>query len=213
MFDYDAHVKLTVQVRLLPDPAQETALRATLDLTNQTANLVSDVAWQRSVFRNFDLRKITYGQVRAKGLSAQPAQHVIKKVADAYKTDRRTKRTFRADAAQPYDDRCLSWQPDQHTVSIWTIAGRLKGLRFTLGEHQQALLAHRKGESDLLCRDGKWYLYATCEAPEAPQTSPAGFLGADLGIEVLTSFCARLDGRRFARNRAERALRYAERST
>ncbi len=182
MFDYDARVKLNVQVRLLPDPAQEAALRATLDLANQAANLVSEVAWQRGVFRNFDLRKITYGRVRAKGLSAQPAQHVIKKVADAYTLDRRTKRTFRADAAQPYDDRCLSWQPDQHTVSIWTIAGRLKGLRFTLGEHQQALLAHRKGESDLLCRDGKWYLYATCEVPEAPQTSPAGFLGADLGI-------------------------------
>src|SRR6266511_1368731 len=175
-------VKLTVQVRLLPDPAQETALRATLDLANQAANLVSEVAWQRGVFRNFDLRKITYAQVRAKGLSAQPAQHVIKKVADAYKADLRTRRTFRADAAQPYDDRCLSWQPDQGTVSIWTTAGRLKGLRFTVGEHQKALLAHRRGESDLLCRDGKWYLYSTCEASEASQTSPAGFLGIDLGI-------------------------------
>src|SRR6266536_6525527 len=175
-------VKLTVQVRLLPDPAQETALRATLDLANQAANLVSDVAWQRSVFRNFDLRKITYGQVRANGLSAQPAQHVIKKVADAYKTDRRTKRTFRADAAQPYDDRCLSWQPDQHTVSIWTVAGRLKGLRFTLGEHQAGLLAYRKGESDLLCRDGKWYLHATCEVSEGEPTCPSGWLGVDLGI-------------------------------
>jgi putative transposase len=71
--------------------------------------------------------------VRALGLSAQPAVRVIKKVADAYKTDRRTRRSFRPDGAQPYDDRCLSWQPEQHTVSVWTVAGRLKGVRFTLG--------------------------------------------------------------------------------
>ena len=82
-----------------------------------------------------------YGQLRALGLSAQPAVRVIKKVADAYKLDRRTKRTFRADAAQPYDDRCLSWQPDQQTVSIWTVAGRLKGIRFAVGEQQRKLLA------------------------------------------------------------------------
>ena len=171
-----------VQVRLLPDTAQQAALRATLDLTNQAADLVSEVGWKRGVFRNYDLRRITYGRVRALGLSAQPAQHVIKKVADAYKLDWRTKRTFRPDAAQPYDDRCLSWQVEAGTVSIWTVAGRLKGIRFITGEHQQALLAYRKGESDLLCRDGKWYLYATCEVPEAPQITPAGFLGVDLGI-------------------------------
>jgi putative transposase len=175
-------VKLTVQVRLLPDTVQEAALRATLNLANQAANFVSEVAWQRGTFRCFDLQRITYDQVRALGLSAQPALHVIKKVAHAYTLDRRTKRTFRRDGGQPCDDRCLSWQPDQGTVSIWTVAGRLKGVRFTVGEHQKALLAYRKGESDLLCRNGKWYLYATCEVPEAPQAAPAGFLGVDLGI-------------------------------
>jgi putative transposase len=39
------------------------------------------------------------------------------------------------------------------------------------------------GETDLICRDGKWFLYATVEAPEAPLTDPAnGFLGVDMGI-------------------------------
>jgi len=188
-------VKLTVQVRLLPDAAQQAALRATLDLANQAANLVSEIAWQRGAFRCFDLQRITYGQVRAMGLSAQPAVRVIKKVADAYKIDRRTKRTFRADAAQPYDDRCLSWQLEQATVSIWTVAGRLKGVRFTFGDYQAGLLAYRKGESDLVRRDGKWYLYATCEVPEAPQASLAGFLGVDLGI---VNIATTSDGERHA---------------
>jgi hypothetical protein len=38
-------MKLAVQVRLLPDNAQEAALRATLQLAGQAANLVSEVAW------------------------------------------------------------------------------------------------------------------------------------------------------------------------
>jgi IS605 OrfB family transposase len=44
-----------------------------LNLANQAANFVSEVAWQRGAFRCFDLQRITYGQVRALGLSAQPA--------------------------------------------------------------------------------------------------------------------------------------------
>lgn len=91
------------------------------------------------------------------------------------------KRTLRRDGAQPFDDRCLSWQPDHGTVSIWTVAGRLKGVQFAAAEHQKALLAHRKGESDLLRRKGRRYLHATCEIPEAPQADPIGFLGVDLG--------------------------------
>jgi IS605 OrfB family transposase len=39
------------------------------------------------------------------------------------------------------------------------------------------------GETDLICRDGKWFLHATIEAPEAPQTDPVnGFLGVDMGV-------------------------------
>lgn len=147
------------------------------------------------MFGTYALRRHTYAQVKALGLSAQPAQHVIKKVADAYKLDRRTHRMFRPDAAQPFDDRCLSWQPDQGTVSIWTTAGRLKGIRFACGDHQQAMLAHRKGESDLVYRDGKWFLYATCEVAEAPPIQPSGFLGVDLGI---VNIATTSDGHRHA---------------
>ena len=97
---------------------------------------------------------------------------------------------FRADAAQPFDARCLSWQirdtvgSREATVSIWTTAGRCKGIRFFAAPRDLVLLRTRAiGETDLICRDGKWYLYATVEAPEAPLLQPVnGFLGVDLGI-------------------------------
>jgi transposase len=60
----------------------------------------------------------------------------------------------------------------------------VKGVAFTASPEQLARLAlYREGESDLIARDGMWFLNATCEVPEAElNTAPAGFLGIDLGI-------------------------------
>nr|WP_308404175.1 hypothetical protein [Streptomyces sp. ATCC 21386] len=57
-------------------------------------------------------------------------------------------------------------------------------MAFTVSPEQLARLAlYRKGESDLLYRDGMSFLNATCEIPEAePNADPDGFLGIDLGI-------------------------------
>jgi putative transposase len=166
-------------------------------------NLVSAVAFDRRVFREYALRKHVYGDLKARGLGAQAAQHVIKKTCHAYQTlqaniragnlgnpgsKRRVKAAskpiwFRSDGAQPYDDRCLSWQLDTRTVSIWTTAGRLRGVRFACSADALATLAlYRRGESDLVHRDGRWFLLATCDVPAARQYEPDGFLGIDLGI-------------------------------
>ncbi|MEU6721420.1 transposase [Nonomuraea sp. NPDC046802] len=197
-------MKLVVQLKLLPTPEQAAALEATLHAVNTAANLVSAIAFDQRCFRTYDLRKHTYHRIKAEnGLAAQAAQHVIKKVADAYRTlhanlkagnlgapgsKRRTRAeskpiTFRPDAAQPYDDRCLSWQMRERTVSIWTTRGRLKNVAFTGSPQQlETLAACPRGESDLVHRDGGWYLYATCEVGDVPVTEPDGFLGVDLGI-------------------------------
>ncbi|MFZ3497542.1 RNA-guided endonuclease InsQ/TnpB family protein [Streptomyces sp. 5.8] len=137
------------------------------------------------------------------GLGAQAAQHAIRKAADACTTlqakpqarrpggsiSRRRPAgnkppSFRSDAAQPYDDRMLSWQVEAGTISIWTTSGRLKSVGITAGAEQLVMLAtHRRGESDLLQRDGAWFLLATCEVPEAElNATPVDFLGVDLGI-------------------------------
>ncbi|NUS88134.1 MAG: IS200/IS605 family element transposase accessory protein TnpB [Streptomyces sp.] len=226
-------MKLVVQVKLLPTPEQASALQATLAACNEAANWVSSLAYDRGVARNFALRKLSYAQVRARwGLGAQAAQHVIKKTCDAYATLRAnlkagnfgrqgSKRyrkatgkpiTFRPEGAQPYDDRMLSWQIAQRRVSIWTLAGRVKDVRFTASVEQLATVAlHRRGESDLVCRDGMWFLMATCEVPEQSlNTEPADFLGIDLGIVNIatTSDGEILAGRCLNRTRArERTLR------
>jgi IS605 OrfB family transposase len=226
-------VKLVVFVKLLPTPVQAKALEATLLACNEAATWASEVAFERGVQRNFALREHTYGQIKARwGLGAQAAQHVIKKTCDAYATlkanlragslgrpgSKRYRRAlqkpvvFRPQSAQPYDDRMLSWQIAERRVSIWTTAGRIKDVAFTSSPEQLATLAlYRKGESDLVYRDGMWFLNATCEVPEEPlNTDPVDFLGVDLGIVNIatTSDGEIMSGREINRVRVrERTLR------
>lgn len=76
----------------------------------------------------------------------------------------------------------LTWNLDARTVSIWTVAGRLKGIGFVCSAEAMRLLASRKGESDLVMRDGMFFLIATIDLPEPAPLEPDGFLGVDLGI-------------------------------
>ncbi|MER5449946.1 transposase [Streptomyces sp. NPDC002764] len=196
-------MKIVAQVKLVPDAVQASVLERTLRTVNDAANWVSEVAFEHDVPREYELRKHTYAELKARGLGAQAAQHVIKKVRDAYTTlkaniragnlgkegsKRRRKAqskpiAFRPQAAQPYDDRCLSWQFDRRTVSIWTVDGRVKNVPFVCSADALKMLqAYRKGESDLIERDGVFYLIATCEVDEAEPYEPDGFIGVDLGI-------------------------------
>ncbi|MER6620442.1 transposase [Streptomyces sp. NPDC000931] len=226
-------MKLVVQVKLLPTPVQAAALEATLHACNEAATWVSEVAFAYREFKNFGLRRLTYEQVKSGwNLGAQAAQHTIKKTCDAYATLRANLKAgrlgrpgsacyrratqkpvaFRPLGAQPYDDRMLSWQIAERTVSIWTTGGRMKDVVFTASPTQLATLAlYRKGESDLICQNGMWFLNATCEVPEAPlNTDPVDFLGIDLGIVNIatTSDGEIMAGRELNRIRArERSLR------
>jgi putative transposase len=167
------------------------------------------------VYRKRDAQRRFYIELKQRfGLSAQPAIRVIAKVTDAYTSlranvqagnygppgsGRRIKALgtairFRAMAAQPFDARCLSWQiPEgigrEGAVSIWTTHGRLKGVRVLAAARDLGLLRTRRiGETDLIYRDGKWFLHVTVEAPEPPLTDPAnGFVGVDLGINIATT--------------------------
>ncbi|WP_211259751.1 RNA-guided endonuclease InsQ/TnpB family protein [Streptomyces violens] len=227
-------MKLVVQVKLLPTPEQAAALEATLRACNRAATHASAVAFAKGLKDRNGLQKQVYGDLKATfGLSAQPAVRAVKKVVDAYSalkanlkagnlgppTSKRHRRAvgapiaFRPEAAQPFDDRCLSWQYDARTVSIWTVDGRLKAVRFACSPGQlKVLVAHRKGESDLIRRDGKWFLIATCELPDPPVYEPVDWIGVDRGIVNLatTSGGTNYQGRRLGRYRRWQARKRAE---
>jgi len=77
-------VKLVVPVRLYPGATSEVALRDTLTLCNQAAGLASAQAFRMRVTSRQSLQRMVYGDLKAMGLSAQPAIHVARKVCGAY---------------------------------------------------------------------------------------------------------------------------------
>jgi putative transposase len=175
-------MRLTVQLKLLPTPEQAQALKRTLERANAACDYVSQVAWATSTFGQFPLHRLTYRDVRETfGLAAQLTVRCIAKVADAYKLDRKTKRTFAPLGAVAYDDRILSFAMPDSSVSIWTLDKR-QSIPFVCGERQRALLAARRGETDLAFVRGNWYLFATCEVETPEPIDVEDVLGIDLGV-------------------------------
>ncbi|MEU5339628.1 MULTISPECIES: transposase [unclassified Streptomyces] len=228
-------MKLVVRVRLVPDAVQASALERTLPTINKAANRVSATAFERFGLKGSvkELRGLCYGELKAGGFGAQAAQHIIKRVADAYATLRANIRAgnlgtpgskrrrkaeskpivFRPHAGHTYDDRCLSWSYDAQTVSIWTLDGRVKTVRFACSANAlKQLTEHRKGESDLTFTDGKWLLTATIDLPEPDVFAPKDWIGVDRGISNLatTSDGDNHSGRRLDRYRRWQARKKAE---
>jgi len=209
-------VKLIAQVKLTVTTEQSDALLRTLESANAVCNELSRWAWGNKVFGKYALQTARYHSVRGEsGLTAQVVVRCIAKVADAYKTAfanhkervQQVKRlnsgrvargrepkplpemeacTFRADGSIAYDDRILRWYVGKSEVSIWTVSGRLT-LPFVCTDIQRRLLASRQGESDLVFKNGKWFLLAVCNVEDPPLMETDGVLGVDLGIVSLAT--------------------------
>ena len=179
-------MKLVAAIKLLPTREQAAVLKETLRRCNDACTAIAAKGFAADVFRQFDLHKLTYAEARADfGLTAQAAVRCISKVADAFKVNRTVAPVFRADAAQPYDDRIFRFV-GADMVSIWTLEGRMK-VGFVAGQKQRDLLAFRKGEVDLCFVRGKWILACTCDVPETTEFKASDWIGVDLGIVAIAA--------------------------
>ncbi|WP_344488010.1 transposase [Glycomyces endophyticus] len=229
-------MKQVVVVKLEPGPCARTALAATIRICNEQANRVAETAFAHRdpatgrVEREYALRGRVYASVKASGVGAQVAQQVVRKVHQAYTVVYGQVRTgavrgsraekalakpvrFRAESAQPFDDRSLSWDLGARTVSIRTVTGRIRAIRFACSKQGLSLLhAWRKGESDLMVRNGEFYLAATVDLPESEIREPVDFIGVDRGIANLatTSDGVNFQGRDLERYRRRTARARAE---
>ena len=178
---YIVDVKLTLQIKLLPDELQAKILQSTLREVNRICDQISQTAWEKKTFNQFKLHHLVYHSIKQSSkLSAQAIVRAIAKVAHAYKLDRKVLRRFKPLGSIAYDCRILSYNIKARTVSIWAINGRIKGLPLVC--HNEKLLPYIKGEADLVTKKGKWYLFQTVEVPEEKVRDVEDFIGVDFGL-------------------------------
>lgn len=172
-------MKLTLKIKLLPADEQGKALLKTIKEANSCCNAISKIAWEKKVFNQFKIHHEVYHSLKATlNLSAQVLVRCISKVCDAYKLDKKTKRTFKPLGAITYDSRILTYKTDS-IVSIWSVGGRLK-MPFVC--HNQKYLPYIKGEADLVFNKGKYYLFQTVDIPDVDIKDVEDFIGVDFGL-------------------------------
>ncbi len=162
-------------------------MRQTVEAFNAACRWLAQEAFSRKTSNNILLQKLFYADLRERfGLSAQMAAICIRHVASTYKRDKSKLPKFRKHAAMPYDRRILSFKGIDR-VSLKTLAGRVI-VPMIMGAYQRERFSAAQGQCDLVLRkDGKWFLLATVDLPEATPIPNTDFIGVDLGVENLAT--------------------------
>lgn len=178
-------MKLTLQIKLLPNDEQTIMLKKTFSIFNEACNAISQIAWEHHVFKQFSLHKEVYYNIKETyHISSQLIIRAISKVADAYKLDKKKQRYFREYGAVKYDSRVLSYNKDKSVCSISLIGSREKIAYVCYRPH---LMQYAKGETDLVYINGKFYLYQTIDITEDKEENAEDFIGVDMGITDIVS--------------------------
>lgn len=179
-------MKLIATMKLLPGTEQAAALLATMERFNEACDWLGEQAFIAQSADKLRLQKTYYALLRERfGLSAQMAVRCISKVCEVYKRDKSKRPRFQARGAVPYDQRILSFKAADR-VSILTLSGRVL-LPYVTGDYHRARLDGAKGQSDLVLRRGKWFLFVTVDVTDGAPVEPKEWLGVDLGIRNLAT--------------------------
>lgn len=192
-------MKLTLQIKLLPTHEQATVLKNTFSVFNEACNAISNIAWERHVFKQFSLHQEVYYTIKETfNLPSQLVIRAIGKVADSYKLDKKKRRHFREGGAVTYDSRVLSYNTADNVCSL-SVVGKRQKIDYVC--HNPQLMQYAKGEADLVYIKDKFYLYQTIDVPDEKKEDADNFIGVDMGITNIVSIS---DGTNVSSNEVNR---------
>jgi putative transposase len=162
---------VTELLKLAPDACQRKALPATMRACNAAANRAAAIAFENRTANKIHLQRLVYTDLRASfGLPAQLAIRAIAKTCEAFKRDKTIRPHFRELGAVAYDPRVLTFK-GRDRVSISTLKGRILVPVIYEGRWSAITGATRRGQADLVHRDGEFYLACVFEVSE-PEPGP-----------------------------------------
>ena len=183
---------MTRTINLKLDMPLEVAQR-TIQEWLDVCNYVSQVAFEQGcVSNNVRLHHLTYKDVRARfSLSSQMSCNAIRHVASKYAALRTQKvtpeqpivfRKFSLTMQHKYDFSYL-----QKGLSIFTIDGRRKGVRFKVGAYADQYADWDLGGATLYIRRGSVYLAQTVSKTAPNPKAHGNVIGVDKGINYLAT--------------------------
>lgn len=172
---------LTRKLKLLPNEEQRAALLETMERFNAACDFVALAAFRIQSANKIRLQQEVYYVIRERfSIPAQLAIRAIAKTCEAYKLDKSRRPKFNAHGALVYDQRVLSWKGANH-VSIVTLHGRTV-IPFFSYDYYEARNGIVRGQTDLILKDGVFYLCVAVKVLEAEEIKAVDVLGVDIGI-------------------------------
>ena len=164
-------MKLTLQMKVLPDTDQRPILLNTMERFNQAASFAAKIGFEAGVSSQPSIHNRCYAEIRQRfGLSAQMAVRAIGKAVEAFAAlkakGRKECPIFKPRGAVTYDERILSFKGIDR-VSLWTLGGRML-LPMAYGEYQGQRFDRIKGQCDLIYREAR----STCSSPWTCRRAP-----------------------------------------
>lgn len=200
-------MKLTLQLKLLPDGEQRKRLLETMERVNEAATFAAHKGFEGGVFSQPSIHKLAYAEIRERfGLSAQMAVRAIGKAVECFARDKTVCPAFKPYGAITYDERIFSFK-GLDKVSLWALPEGRVIVPLIYGEYQKRRFDRIQGQADLVYRKGAFYLYCTVDLPGHAPVEPGDFLGVDLGVANIATDS---DGKRHSGSQVK-SVRYRHR--
>lgn len=172
---------------------------------NAAANYAVGIAFGLGCTNKIELHKHVYRNVRNNfGIPADMAVRVTAQAVEALKRDKSIRPVFRELASIPYSyGKNYSFKGIDRVSLQVTPAGR-QIMAFVCGDYQKQHLNKKRGQADLIYRDGMFFLQVSVDFPDADTIQVSDFIGVDLGIvEIATTD----DGQSFSGKPIEKSRR------
>jgi putative transposase len=178
----DVHLSIKAKLVLASNAAQE--LKSTLEEFNRACNILSELAFERDLHRQYDIHHQGYRLIRQE--TNLPSQHVINaiaKVSAAYTRDQHKWHQFKSHSSLRYDAKSMTLRPDCQTVSLGVCPkGRVTGRLQMSARMRKQLGQGELGSAELVYRKGNFYLHISITVPAPEVKQPQSSLGVDLGF-------------------------------
>ena len=200
--------KRTIRCEMVPTPTMATGLAATCAAFAAACTATLELAAPRKLSNNIALHHLSYAMIRERfSLSANLAVRVVRRVSAAMTAAKRTgKRPRRFEPTSiDYDARIFAYRPQDETVSLTVVGGRIH-VPLRLGTYQRAALAGTRPTAATVVRHGRaWAIHIVVEEPDEPRREGPP-IGVDLGIRntAATSLGTLHDGQTRQQFKAER---------